>query len=45
VFEYLKDVETSKSILFKKNMKILNYAMRRENEAKRVLIEAIDVNI
>lgn len=43
VYELNQEIETTKSILFKKKFKIFTEALKRQNEAERVLIEAMQV--
>ncbi|CAF0729709.1 unnamed protein product [Brachionus calyciflorus] len=42
LYEFGHEIETSKSILFKRNMKLLAEALKRQNEAERVLLEAME---
>ena len=43
VYKFLEDVETTKATLFKKNMRILTETLKRQNEAERILLDAMDV--
>lgn len=42
VYELGQDIETTKSILFKKNVKSLVKVLQEQNEAERVLLEAME---
>ena len=41
IFELCRDIDTTKSILFKKNMKQLVETLQQQNEAERVLLSAM----
>ncbi|RNA18068.1 Zinc-binding alcohol dehydrogenase domain-containing 2 [Brachionus plicatilis] len=41
IYELNQEIETTKSILFKKNLKTFTDALMRQNEAEKVLIEAM----
>lgn len=43
--EFSKEIAATKSILFKTNFKRLNETFLRENEAERVLLNAMNVKI
>lgn len=42
MYEFSQEIDTTKSILFKRNMKSLTEALKRQNEAERVLLEAME---